>query len=139
MTGKNRKLNGSEELKMAEEALEGARSEMKNGRFLNAANRAYYAVFHVASAALMAVDIQTRTHFELRTMFKKHLVNTGRLDSQYFDILEELAEYRGIADYGRKGEPWRKITAEVAFRIVNNAEKFFNDLRIWLQSEWEKL
>jgi uncharacterized protein (UPF0332 family) len=44
-------------LSKANESLAGATSELVNGRYNNTANRAYYAVFQAAIAALMQAGI----------------------------------------------------------------------------------
>jgi uncharacterized protein (UPF0332 family) len=45
-------------LNRAQESLEGAESEFASGRYNNVANRAYYACFQAAIAALDLADIR---------------------------------------------------------------------------------
>lgn len=51
-------------LAKAREALQGAESELANRRYNNAANRAYYACFHAAIAALIDADIRSSERWE---------------------------------------------------------------------------
>lgn len=70
----------------ADRALESARLLLKSGDVEGACNRAYYAMFDAARAALIASNAPVepeiaRTHSGLITAFSLHLVKTGRVGS----------------------------------------------------------
>jgi uncharacterized protein (UPF0332 family) len=73
-----------------------------------ACNRAYYAMFDAARAALLASDAPVepeigRTHGGLVSAFSLHLVKTGRVSVEFGKALNKAEELRLVADY--KGEP----------------------------------
>ena len=69
-----------------------------------ACNRAYYAMFDAARAALLAIEepLQTeaiKTHSGLITAFSLYLIKTGRISEQYGKALRQVDQIRLIADY----------------------------------------
>lgn len=89
-----------------------------------ACNRAYYAMFDAARAALLAADAPVpaeiaRTHGGLISGFSLHLVKTGRVGTELGRTLNRAAELRLAADY--RGEPIESADAAWA---VRQAEAF---------------
>ena len=114
------KLTFADMMAIAEEDCAAARSllNQKTPRF--AVNRAYYAMFHAARAALMAKGIQnTRTHSGLIRMFGLHLVKNGLLSDEMGEVLSHAHEIRLLADY----QGFHIETAD-AKKIVEQAENF---------------
>lgn len=70
-----------------------------------ACNRAYYAMFDAARAALLISGVMesTRTHSGLISVFSLHLVKTGRVPVELGKSLNKAEELRLMADY--KGDP----------------------------------
>lgn len=72
-----------------------------------ASNRAYYAMFDAARAALIvsgtAEPEGIRTHSGLITAFSLHLVKTGKVPLELGRTLNKVEDIRLVADY--KGEP----------------------------------
>jgi uncharacterized protein (UPF0332 family) len=69
-----------------------------------ACNRAYYAMFDAARAALLAIEepLQTeaiKTHSGLITAFSLYLIKTGRIPEQHGKALRQVDQIRLIADY----------------------------------------
>lgn len=89
-----------------------------------ACNRAYYAMFDAARAALLASGAPVkpeiaRTHNGLISAFSLHLVKTGRVAVELGKTLNKAGELRLAADY--KGDP---IETEDAAWVASEAEKF---------------
>ncbi|MGH2616163.1 MAG: HEPN domain-containing protein [Thermomicrobiales bacterium] len=85
------------------ESLAGAESELANGRFNNAVNRAYYAAFQAAIAALLREAIWSRdgrwAHTFVYSEFVGKLINRRhRYRSGMRNTLRELLELRHRAD-----------------------------------------
>ena len=79
---------GNEEMIIAQiekaiEKLNAAKSLLKEGFVDDAISRAYYCIFHSASALLFADGITVKTHDGLKTMFGLHFVKTGKVDEKY--------------------------------------------------------
>jgi uncharacterized protein (UPF0332 family) len=69
-----------------------------------ACNRAYYAMFDAARAALLTVEEPLpseviKTHSGLITAFSLYLIKTGRIPEQYGKALRQVDQIRLIADY----------------------------------------
>ncbi len=87
----------------AETALSGARLLLSAGDTDGACNRAYYAMFDAAHAALRAAgmelsDSPVKTHNGLTAMFGQHLVRTRMLDAEHGGNLNRVQSLRLLAD-----------------------------------------
>lgn len=95
-----------------------------------ACNRAYYAMFDAARAALLAsgAPVETevaRTHNGLIAAFSLHLVKTGRVPVALGKALNRAEELRLLADY--KGDP---VDEENANWVVLQAQAFVEAMQI---------
>ena len=117
-------MNVREWMTKAERAATSAKILLNTGDLDGACDRAYYAMFNAARAALIASDSQVqedvaRTHGGLIAAFSLHLVKTGLVPVEYGRALNKVQELRLIADY--KGDP---IDPEKAEWAVNQALEF---------------
>jgi len=85
-------------------AISSAEALLALGDLEGACNRAYYAVFAAARAALVSrtgSDMASigRTHRGLISSFSQELVKTGLVSSEMGRILKRAEEFRLIADY----------------------------------------
>jgi uncharacterized protein (UPF0332 family) len=88
----------------AERAVASAKLLLDAGDVDGACNRAYYAMFDAARAALLwsgaPADVAaTKTHSGLISAFSLHIIKTGRLPVSLGKALNRAAEIRLIADY----------------------------------------
>jgi uncharacterized protein (UPF0332 family) len=93
-------------LEKAEASLAGAESEAANGRYDNCANRAYYACFQAAVAALLSAGIQSPnpqghwSHTFVPGQFVGQLINRRKLyPTALRDTLPRTYQLRQAADY----------------------------------------
>jgi uncharacterized protein (UPF0332 family) len=89
----------------AQECLAGAHSELANGRYNNAANRAYYAAYNAAIVALIRAGAwNTRwTHDQVQAMFAGQLIGRRKLyPAAMRRVLSDLAVIRTRGDYGQR-------------------------------------
>lgn len=105
-------------------ALASARLLLNSGDVDGACNRAYYAMFDAARAALLIINAPVpaeiaRTHSGLITAFSLHLVKPGRIALEHGRALNKVEDLRLIADY--KGDP---VTLENAAWALEQSEKF---------------
>ena len=87
----------------AQECLAGAQVAFDNGRYNNAANRAYYACFHAAVVALIRAGTRRDewSHEEVPALFSGVLVGRRHLyPRELRGALESLRQLRLDADYG---------------------------------------
>ncbi len=86
-------------MRKARQALNDARLLLEHDRTEAAANRAYYAAFDAARAALVTVDETPGSHAGVKTRFSYHFVRTGRLPRATAGILAVAETMRNRADY----------------------------------------
>jgi len=117
-------LNAHDLLAKAIRAAASANVLLGAGDADGACNRAYYAMFDAARAALLAsgapVEAEVaRTHNGLISAFSLHLVKTGRVPVELGKALNRAEELRLAADY--KGD---SIDKEDAAWAVSQAQAF---------------
>jgi uncharacterized protein (UPF0332 family) len=116
-------------LAKAERALTSARLLLRNGDVDGACNRAYYAMFDAAQAALLRHraglnPAETRTHSGLITAFGQHLIKTGIIAPELGRALNQVERIRRLADYiGEEIQPDR------AAWVVEQAASFVDAIQ----------
>jgi len=113
----------------AEKALASARILLDAGDSDGATNRAYYAMFDAALAALLWTGVGTaqerpKTHGGLIGSFGLHLVQTGRLPAEFGRSLNRVQELRLTGDY--LAEP---VPLEKAKWAIEEADTFVAGIR----------
>jgi len=113
----------------AERACTSARALLDLNDPDGACNRAYYAMFDAARAALMVSGAPVpptvgKTHSGLLAAFSLHLIKDGPLPKDLGRLLKRAEETRLVADY--RGD---SITADDARVMVEQAESFVAALR----------
>jgi uncharacterized protein (UPF0332 family) len=117
-------------MQKAARALASARLLLDAGDADGACNRAYYAMFDAARAALAseAEPEATRTHNGLIAAFGLRLIKTGRLPKELGRMLNRAEEVRLLADYmGGAVEPLD------ARELLSQAEAFVSAVRDYLE------
>lgn len=113
-------------LERAYQALEEARSTVKNG-FLNlAANRLYYALYYAASALLISKGIPTKTHAGIMTQFHLHLVKTSIVSIDDGKLFRTMYNLRQESDYEDFIEVHAEDIDELMPKVVDLVEKLKN-------------
>ena len=120
-------------LQKADRALESSALLLGQGDVDGACNRAYYAMFAAARAALIAANAPveaeaSRTHSGLIAAFSLHLVRTGLIDVEHGRALNKVEDLRLIADY--KGD---QVTLVRAAWALEQAVDFVSAVRAALK------
>jgi uncharacterized protein (UPF0332 family) len=97
-------LNAQDLLERAQRAVESAKLLLDAGDVNGACNRAYYAMFDAARAALIATQKPPeseaiKTHSGLISAFSLHLVKTGHVSVELGKSFSKVADIRLVADY----------------------------------------
>jgi len=121
-------LRAKELFTKAQTAAASARILLNAGDVDGACNRAYYAMFDAARAALLASGIDestvnTKTHSGLISKFSLELVKSGQVSVELGKSLNKVEDLRLMADY--KGD---SILEEDANWAVNQADIFVETL-----------
>lgn len=113
----------------ASRACTSARLLLGAGDVDGACNRAYYAMFDAARAALLASNAPVppdigKTHGGLISAFSLHLVKNGPISIELGRLLNRAEEIRLVADY--KGDSVELVDAR---EMAVQAEKFVEAMR----------
>ena len=107
------------------QACASAKVLLETGDADGASNRAYYAMFDAARAALLASRFEVgKTHRGVLNAFSDHLVKNGPVQKEMGRLLKHAETFRYVADYG--GEP---VELRDARDIVEQAETFVATIR----------
>lgn len=105
--------------------LRSARLLLADGDTNGAANRAYYAMFHAATAALRARGVRLpKPHSQVLGSFSRHFVKEGPIPATVGRALQVGEQLRYNADY--REQPVRKEDVE---KVLGAAEKFIDSVR----------
>jgi len=83
----------------AREALIAAELLIDHQLYTGAVNRLYYACFYAATALLLSLGRNTKTHAGLRSLFSQHVIHTGLLPEEFGMLYNNLIEAREDVDY----------------------------------------
>jgi uncharacterized protein (UPF0332 family) len=84
------------------------------------ASRSYYAMFYVAEALLLSLDLSFSKHSAVIAAFGSHFSKTGLVPREYQRYLTEAESLRHIGDYGDR----YSVTSEPAQEQIRRAERF---------------
>ena len=84
--------------------LQEADDMVLQGRWSLAANRLYYACYHIVHAAFITRGIATKTHDGTLTELGKHFILTGQLDRKHGRFFARMIQLRIKADYNSIAE-----------------------------------
>lgn len=118
-------------LEQAKDDLETARVALEGGKWRGAANRAYYTVFHVASAALLWHDQERAKHSGVESTFSEIFIKTGLIEKEYFRIYLDARKTREQQDYEMSAP---LLAEEKARQIVAEAERFVTRVKEYLRT-----
>jgi len=116
------------EIERGEKALRAARLLCENGLYEDAVSRAYYAVLHLAKAALFSQGVRTSSHKGVLAMFGLHLVEKGLIKPDLAKILAKEKEERELGDY----DVMIDIDRERATERIRQAEQFITSVKSFL-------
>lgn len=121
-------MNAQDLMTKARRALASADKLLQDGDNDGACNRAYYAMFDAARAALIASKAPVppeiaKTHSGLIAAFSLHLVKPGLFPVELGRAFNRTEDLRLVADY--KGDP---ISEEEALWALQNAQTFLEEV-----------
>lgn len=111
----NKKQNISIEIEKGQAALRQARILLDQREYDGSISRAYYAIFHYASAILLTKGLEARSHEGLVRLFNLHFIKSGIFLKKYSTILSHLQKAREESDY-RPEIPFDEEDAQTRLR-----------------------
>ena len=111
----------------SQRAIRSARLGLKDGDGDGAVNRAYYAMFHIARAALLSAGVPEERlpaeHKEVIAAFRQYAVQTGQIDRELAGALSRTQSLRLQADYADG-----IVDVKAATDAVQRAETFIRTI-----------
>jgi uncharacterized protein (UPF0332 family) len=125
-------LTNAELIARARRSATSAKLLFDAGDLNGACNRAYYAMFDAARAALLASKEPVKsevikTHSGLIAAFSLHLIKPGRIPMQYGKSLRQMDQIRLIADYSDE-----EVDRETASSAIEQADHFVDVVSSYL-------
>jgi uncharacterized protein (UPF0332 family) len=117
-------------LDRAKEALQTAVVNINECLYNGAVNRAYYAIFYAASAALASRGIGRSKHSGVRSAFGYEFLRTGIIGPEYGPIYDDAMKAREKSDY----DVHISTDEATARRILADAHKFVMRIEDYLRA-----
>lgn len=113
-----------------QEALADARLMYENGRYKNALNRAYYAIFHAIRAVNALTGFDSSKHSGVIAYFNQNYVKTEVFPRELSKLIRLASENREKADY----LDFFIASREEAEKQIQRAEQFVEHNEKYLQN-----
>ncbi|MCL4515571.1 MAG: HEPN domain-containing protein [Firmicutes bacterium] len=118
-------------VKLSKENLEEARVLLEQELWRGCISRAYYAMFHLAQAALLTKGIERTKHSATISAFGELFAKPGLIDRSFHKDLQFVFEQRQDADY----DTLSSFDKELATDVFNRARKFASHLEAWIEDQ----
>jgi len=116
-------------LEKAQDDLKVARALIEQVGYRQAISRAYYAVFAIASAALLVQQIARKKHSGVESAFNQFLVKPGLIEPEYAAIYQKAFRARQEADYADISE----FSESRARTVLSESERFVERIERYLR------
>lgn len=117
----------------ARKMLAEVESHRENGFYNTAVNRMYYACYYAATAMLISLGIEVKSHDGVRLNLGSHVVMAGRLSPELGRFYSRLFSKRSTGDY----DDFINHTLETVDELLPQARLFidvlFGQLGEWLE------
>ena len=122
-------------MESARKMLEEVESHRQNGFYNMAVNRMYYACYYAATAMLISLGINVKSHDGVRLKLGKEIVMEGRLSPELGRFYSRLFSKRSTGDY----DDFVNHTLTTVDELLPQAQLFINtllaQLKHWLKEK----
>lgn len=119
------------EWRQAQRALRAADLLQAHDLTDDAISRAYYAMMHVAKAALLFQEAIPESHGAVRRLFGQVLIQTGEIEREWGSLLTRAYDRRVVADYGSD----IVFDTEAMAQLVHDAHRFVERITGYLTAK----
>lgn len=109
--------------------MEAARIMYEYKQYDDAVSRAYYAVFHAMTAALLSKGLVFSSHGQVIGAFNREFIKTGIFPVNTSSVVQALFDDRQIGDYGIISE----INKTTARRHLAQANRLIESVKAFLK------
>ena len=99
---------------------------------MDAASKAYYAIFQAARAVLATVELDSRKHSGVISLFNLHFVKTGNLPKEFRKIIISAQDLRLASDY----DDFYIVSKKDAEKSLQNAKTFIAGIEQYLNNQY---
>ncbi|MBI4667362.1 MAG: HEPN domain-containing protein [Nitrospinae bacterium] len=107
-------------LTRADELLAVAEENLHNNHPADSVSRAYYAMFHAATAVLLMEGIERSSHKGIISAFGETFIKSGRLEKRFHEYFRAAFDARAFSDYF----PSPPVQTSQAEETLSNAKAF---------------
>jgi uncharacterized protein (UPF0332 family) len=118
-------------LQRAKRMIEVAELTQQSGFFISTVNRAYFAFFYAASAALSSQGMAHREHDGAFYGFEEYFVRRGLIEESFGELYGRILDACKLADF----EIREVTTAERGQSAIEDARRFVSRVEIMMQEE----
>ena len=114
-------------LERAKQDLSDAEFSYKARRYLNANNRAYYAIFHAIKAVLALERIDFKKHKDVLAYFNQHYIKTEKFPRKISKKISQANKVREDSDYDDEFIPTddeTRIQIDTARELITLVEEY---------------
>jgi len=116
------------QIEKSQEKLNAAKTLIKDGFIDDAISRAYYSMFHSASAVLLSEGITVESHSALKSKFGLYFIKGGKIDKKFGRWLNKLKDERENGDY----DIFTSFEEGDAKLDIKEAEEFLEEMKRYL-------
>ena len=124
----NSEPNINSVLRKANYKLKTAYIDFENGQYDDAVSRAYYAVYHAMTAALLFKGQVYSSHARTIGAFNRDLIKTGVFPKNFTRVIHDLFDDRQLGDY----DVDMSFEREIAEKNIKNAEMILSAVEKYL-------
>ena len=124
MNEENRRILVGQQIEKSHHFLSQAREMVEMKHWDMAANRFYYACFHIVQGLFISEGLSAHKHSGVVSLFSLHYVKTGRVAPTYGSFLARLMQLRQKADYNCS----YNVSQEDVEQMVPLAEDFVTQI-----------
>ncbi|OGU39233.1 MAG: hypothetical protein A2X61_07045 [Ignavibacteria bacterium GWB2_35_12] len=124
----NSEPNINSVLRKAKYKLKTAHIDFENGQYDDAVSRAYYAVYHAMTAALLFKGQVYSSHARTIGAFNRDLIKSGVFPKNFTRMIHDLFDDRQLGDY----DVDMSFEREIAEKNIKNAEMILSAVEKYL-------
>lgn len=118
-------------LDRGQELISVAEQLLAAGYMADAVSRAYYAMFHGATAVLLSIEIERASHGALIAAFAQFVTKPGLMDRNFHRYLLDAFASRTESDYG----PAPDVSVDEARETIDRAKEFLSAVKNYLLTD----
>ena len=114
--------------------LDTAKNNYRDGKYKQAVNRSYYAIFHGLRAITALDEFDSKKHSGIIAYFNKNYVKTGVFESEISKKIQSAYRLRENADY----QDFFVVSKQDTLNQLDNAMDVLKKIKTYLEEKWKE-